>query len=90
MRKKSLDNFIIPDALLKPGDRGMQVERLQICLDYILKYKGKKKLSSIEPAYFGSETRLALREFRIIVNIGGFGDYDALARQKLREAIECR
>lgn len=88
MRKKTKENLYIPDAPLNLKDRGMQTERLQMCLDNILKYKGKNKLMSLEPAYFGSNTAEALKVFQDMQGIRATGNYDALTRQKLREVIE--
>lgn len=89
MRKKSVDNFIIPDVC-KPCDRSMDVERLQQCLDYILKFKGKKKLESIEPAYYGTETAEAVYAFQALHEIPATGIFNHLTRTKLREVIECK
>ena len=89
MRKKSIDNYIIPD-ICKPGDRSMDVERLQNCLDYVLKFKGKKKLQSIEPAYYGIDTSQAVYAFQKLQEIPANGIFNHLTRTKLREAIECR
>lgn len=89
MRKKSIDNFIIPDTC-KTGDRSMDVERLQKCLDHILKFKGKKKLESIEPAYYGIETAQAVYAFQELQQIPANGIFNHLTRTKLREVIECK
>ena len=88
MRKKAKDNFNIPDAPLNLSERGMQTERLQLCLDHILKYKGKNKLSCLEPAYFGPATFEAVKIFQEKAGIKISGNYDATTRQKLREAID--
>lgn len=89
MRKKSIDNFIIPDTC-KPGDRSMDVERLQKCLDHIFNLKGKKKLESIEPAYFGTATRFYIKKFQYNNGISETEALDHLTRTLLREVIECR
>ena len=89
MRKKSIDNFIIPDVCM-PNDRSMDVERLQKCLDHIFKLKGKKKLESIEPAYYGFQTKFYVKKFQFDQMIRADGVFDHLTRTKLREVIECK
>lgn len=89
MRKKSIDNFIIPDVCAY-GERSMDVERLQKCLDHIFKLKGKKKLESIEPAYYGFNTRFYVKKFQFDQMIASDGEFNSLTRTKLREVIECR
>ena len=41
MRKKK--RLFIPAVTLKPGSMGLHVFNLQLCLDQILKEKGKRK-----------------------------------------------
>lgn len=81
--------LILPDAPLIVGARGMHVDRLQVCLDTILKYRGKKKLQSMEPSYYGPATMEAVNRFQREQNIKE-GFYDKTTRQRLREVIQCR
>lgn len=81
--------LVLPDAPLILGSRGMAVDRLQVCLDTILKYKGKKKLQSMEPHYYGQATLEAVNRFQREHDIKE-GFYDKTTRQRLREVIQCR
>lgn len=90
MRKKIV-NLILPDAPLSQGDKGMDVERLQLCLDHYFKLKGKKKITANEPARFGEMTWNYLMRFQA-ENIEGIpfriGQLDAVTRQRLREVLQ--
>lgn len=61
MKKKDL---ILPTKMLKPGDLGMDVFHLQEVLDELLKKRGRKRLTAIEPGRFGEHTREELRKFK--------------------------
>ena len=89
MKRKELT---LPNSPLMRGDSGLDVIRLQECLDNILKLKGKKKLQSIEPNHFGLATEAAVKAFQIQqFTIRTSGIYDKMTRAKLREAIgQCR
>lgn len=79
--------LVLPDYPIRKGDRGLNVARLQACLDTIYKRKGKKKLESIEPSYMGLDTMELLYHFQTDKEIRATGEYDRLTRQKLREVI---
>lgn len=79
--------LVLPDYPIYKGDRGLSVSRLQACFDVIYKFKGKKKLESIEPAYCGDITLNVLKDFQESQEIRISGVYDRLTRQKLREVI---
>ena len=82
--------LVLPDAPLILGSRGMAVDRLQVCLDTILKYKGKKKLQSIEPHYYGMATLEAVNKFQAQEGLKQ-SFYDKTTRQRLREVIlQCK
>ena len=86
MKRKELK---LPYAPLMYGDRSMQVLYLQECLDHVLKRKGKKKLESIEPNYYGHETSEAVAAFQLSQkDIRISGTYDKVTRARLREAIK--
>lgn len=84
MRKSDL---ILPNYPIRKGDRGLDVSRLQACLDMLYKRKGKKKLEALEPAYMGSYTMELLYHFQTEKEIRATGEYDRITRQKLREVI---
>lgn len=81
-------DLVLPDYPIKHGDRGLNVARLQLCLDTIYKRKGKKKLESLEPSLMGYETVQLLYHFQADNGIRATGVYDRLTRQKLREVIQ--
>ena len=83
-------DLILPDYPLKEGDRGLHVARLQACFDTIYKLKGKKKLESIEPSYFGRITSEYVLVFQENEGIKRTAVYDRQTRQKLREVLQCR
>lgn len=83
-------DLILPDYPIKKGDRGLNVVRLQACLDSLYKRKGKNKLQSLEPSYMGLDTMELLYHFQQDKEIRATGEYDRLTRQKLREVISCR
>ena len=62
MRKKK--ELFIPAVTLKPGAMGLAVYNLQLCLDHILKEKGKRKLTDHEPGHYGPMTEQRVREFQ--------------------------
>ena len=68
----------------------MDVERLQQCLDHIFKLKGKKKIESTEPAFYGCLTAYYVCIFQQKCNIAENGTFNNITRTKLREVIECR
>lgn len=82
--------YQLPNAPLAPGDKGMDVDRLQQALDHILKYKVKERLQTTEPGWYGVRTATAVWLFRENSGIKADFDFDKLARQKLREALSCR
>lgn len=79
--------YQLPNAPLKPGCKGMDVDRLQEALDKVLKLKGKARLRHREPGWYGIGTSTAVYRFRDQVGIKADFDFDAQARQKLREAL---
>lgn len=83
--KKS--DLILPDYPVQRGDRGLNVSRLQACLDVLYKHKGKKKLESVEPAYCGAYTHMDLLTFQQEYCDKTTGVYDRHTRQKLREVL---
>lgn len=87
--KRKQQELILPNYPIRQGDRGLDVARLQAILDVIYKRKGKKKLQSLEPSYFGYETRDLILHFQAEHDIKLTGVYDHLTRQKIRETL-CR
>lgn len=79
--------YYIPDAPLMKGCRGMHVDRLQYALDGVFKYRGKNKISKIEPSYYGDETVSNIKTFQAAQGIKITGIYDHMTRQKLREVL---
>ena len=79
--------YQLPNAPLKPGDKGMQVDNLQKALDHILKYKVKERLQTTEPGWYGVRTSTAVWRFRENSGIGSDFDFDKLTREKLREEL---
>ena len=79
MKKQDL---IIPDAPLKMGARGIQVDNLQAILKYILKYKKEP-----EPSYYGRFTEDKVKVIQENLGIRISGVYDNMTRSTLREAL---
>ena len=79
--------YQLPDAPLAPGDKGMHVDRLQEALDKVLKLRGKNRLRVREPGWYSIGTSTAVYRFRDEAGIRADFDFDALTRQKLREAL---
>ena len=84
-KKKS--GLIIPAVTLKPGAMGLDVYNLQICLDQILKNKGKKKLIDYEPGHFGPMTESKLREFQSKYDLFVNGIYTPCTQLRIKEVL---
>ncbi len=85
MRKKPV--IIIPAVTLKPGAMGLNVFNLQLCLDQILKEKGKKKLTDHEPGHFGPMTESRLREFQSKYGLFVNGVYTPCTQLRIKEVL---
>ena len=85
MRKKK--DPIIPAVTLKPGAMGLNVFNLQLCLDQILKEKGKKKLTDHEPGHFGPMTESRLREFQAKYGLFVNGAYTPCTMLRIKEVL---
>lgn len=85
MRKKP--TLIIPAVTLKPGAMGLNVFNLQLCLDQILKEKGKKKLTDHEPGHFGPMTENRLREFQAKYGLFVNGVYTPCTMLRIKEVL---
>ena len=84
MHKKDL---IIPDATIRPGQMGYAVLNLQLILDDILKAKGRKNLTKLEPAHFGPHTEKDLRRFQAKYGLFVNGIYTPVTRLRIREVL---
>ena len=85
MRKKPV--LIIPAVTLKPGAMGLNVFNLQLCLDQILKEKGKKKLTDHEPGHYGPMTEKRLREFQAKYGLFVNGVYTPCTQLRIKEVL---
>ncbi len=79
--------LIIPAVTLKPGAMGLNVFNLQLCLDQILKNKGKSKLTDYEPGHFGPMTENRLREFQSKYGLFVNGEYTPCTRLRIKEVL---
>ena len=80
-------NLIIPDAPIRSGQMGYSVLNLQIVLDDIMKAKGRKNLTKLEPAHFGPHTEKELRRFQAKYGLFVNGEYTPLTRLRIREVL---
>lgn len=85
MRKKK--ELIIPAVTLKPGAMGIAVYNLQLCLDQILKEKGKRKLTDHEPGHYGPMTENRVREFQSKYGLFVNGVYTPCTRLRIKEVL---
>lgn len=85
MRKKK--ELIIPAVTIKPGAMGLAVYNLQLCLDQILKEKGKRKLTDHEPAHYGPLTETRVREFQSKYGLFVNGVYTPCTRLRIKEVL---
>lgn len=85
MRKKK--SLFIPAVTIKPGAMGLAVYNLQLCLDHILKEKGKKKLTDHEPGHFGPMTENRLREFQSKYGLFVNGVYSPCTMLRIKEVL---
>lgn len=85
MRKKK--ELFIPAVTIKPGAQGLSVYNLQICLDHILKEKGKRKLIDHEPGHFGPMTEKRVREFQSKYGLFVNGVYSPCTRLRIKEVL---
>lgn len=79
--------LIIPDAPLRSGQMGYAVLNLQIVLDAIMKAKGRKNLTKLEPAHFGPYTEKELRRFQDKYGLFVNGQYTPLTRLRIKEVL---
>lgn len=86
MRK--MINIVIPHAPCKLGDMGMDVFNLQVCLDHILKYRGKNSLVKIEQGHFGQLTEKAVRDFQATYGLYINGEFTPLTRLRIKEVLD--
>lgn len=85
MRKKK--ELFIPIVTLKPGAMGLSVYNLQLCLDEILKGKGKRKLTDHEPGHYGPMTENRVREFQSKYGLFVNGVYTPCTRLRIKEVL---
>ena len=85
MRKKK--ELFIPIVTLKPGAMGLAVYNLQLCLDKILKEKGKRKLTDHEPGHYGPMTENRIREFQSKYGLFVNGVYTPCTRLRIKEVL---
>ena len=85
MRKKK--ELFIPIVTLKPGAMGLAVYNLQLCLDEILKEKGKRKLTDHEPGHYGPMTENRVREFQSKYGLFVNGVYTPCTRLRIKEVL---
>ena len=85
--KKTI-NLVIPHAPCKRGDMGMDVFNLQVCLDHILKYRGKNSLVKIEQGHFGQLTEKAVRDFQAAYGLYINGQFTPLTRLRIKEVLD--
>lgn len=85
MRKKK--ELFIPIVTLKPGAMGLAVYNLQLCLDEILKEKGKRKLTDHEPGHYGPMTENRVREFQSKYGLFVNGVYAPCTRLRIKEVL---
>lgn len=86
MRKKKV--LIIPAVTIKPGAMGLAVYNLQLCLDQILKEKGKRKLVDHEPGHYGPMTEARVREFQSKYGLFVNGIYSPLTGIRIKEVLD--
>ena len=79
--------LIIPDAPIRSGQMGYAVFNLQLCLDIIMKSKGRKNLVKLEPAHFGPHTEKELRRFQDKYGLFVNGQYTPLTRLRIKEVL---
>ena len=84
--KKTI-NLVIPHSPCKLGDMGMDVFNLQVCLDYILKYRGKNSLIKNEQGHFGPLTEKAVRDFQESHDLYINGQFTQLTRLRIKEVL---
>ena len=85
MRKKK--ELFMPIVTLKPGAMGLAVYNLQLCLDEILKEKGKRKLTDHEPGHYGPMTENRVREFQSKYGLFVNGVYTPCTRLRIKEVL---
>ena len=85
MRKKK--ELFMPIVTLKPGAMGLAVYNLQLCLDQILKEKGKRKLTDHEPGHYGPMTENRVREFQSKYGLFVNGVYTPCTRLRIKEVL---
>lgn len=80
--------YELPDAPLMYGDKGMQVDRLQWCLDHALKLTKRKRTAYKEAGRYDHYTETRVAEFQTKQGIKCSGVFDHWTRARLREALE--
>ena len=85
--KKSI-NLVIPHAPCKRGDMGLDIFNLQVCLDNIMKYRGKNSLVRNEQGHFGQLTEKAVRDFQESHGLFINGEFTPLTRLRIKEVLD--
>ena len=80
--------YELPDAPLMYGDKGMQVDRLQWCLDHALMLTKRKRTAYKESGHYEHYTEARVAEFQTKQGIKCSGVFDHWTRARLREALE--
>ena len=80
--------YELPDAPLMYGDKGMQVDRLQWCLDHALGLTKRKRTAYKEAGRYGRWTETNVAFFQTQQGIKCSGVFDHWTRAKLREVLE--
>ena len=87
MPKKEIP-LIIPPAPIRPGSFGYDVYNMQMCIDKILKTKGKQTMHKHEPAHYGPMTEKRVREFQDKYGLFVNGEYTPLTRLRIKEVLD--
>ena len=80
-------DLIIPDAPIRSGQMGYAVLNLQIVIDNIMKAKGRKNLTKLEPGHFGPHTEKELRRFQANYGLFVNGEYTPVTRLRIKEVL---
>lgn len=80
--------YNLPKAPMAYGDKGMQVDDLQWCLDHALNLTKRKRTAYKEPSRFGLYTQAQLAHFQTIHGIKVSGYYDNWTKAKLKEVLD--
>lgn len=80
--------YDLPSAPLMYGEKGMQVDRLQWCLDHALKLTKRKRTAYKEASRYGEYTQAMVAHFQTKYDIKCSGVFDNWTRAKLKEVLD--